>query len=222
MRAAERIDGRIMQRSEPIKKRYPLVIVSAMLMLLGACAAPPPRPHSEASPTQLWQARRMALREMSDWGVAGRIAVKQGRKAWQAHIIACWHADGAYTLEFLSLFGQQLARLEAVPGAVTLYLSGGRRFTAHDPDQLLKAQLGWSVPLQGLASWVRGLPVADRPVVRELDQAGRITRLSQQGWAITYPRYRDDMPQKLDFRRQNLRLQLVVDRWLARAQCSSR
>jgi len=174
----------------------------------------------------LWQARQSVLKAMSHWGVSGRLAVKQGRKAGQEHIIACWHADGTYSLEFLSLFGQLLARLEAAPVAVTLYLSGGRRFRAHDPDQLLQAQLGWSVPLQGLASWIRGLPVVGRPAVRELDQAGRITRLNQQGWLITYPRYQVvksvDMPQKLDFRRQDLHLQLVVDRWLKGAQCSSR
>ena len=203
--------------------RRKIIGCAILPVLLVSCALPPPVIRKTADPVRLWQAREVMLGRLANWGLRGRIAMKQGRKAWQTHVIACWREGDGYRLDFLSLFGQQQARLEGVPGAVTLYLPKAKRVTARDPDQLLKAQLGWSIPVRGLRSWIRGLPVGSLPADRVLDQAGRITRMDQQGWSIEYRRYtvfeHVDMPKMLIFRRDELRLQLVVDRWLSAEQC---
>ena len=81
---------------------------------------------------------------------------------------------------------------------------------------MLNQALGWSVPIESMRAWLLGLP-ASRADSYTLDPQGRLLTLDSQGWTIEYKRYNDkdgfNLPSKLELRRSELTLRLVIDQW---------
>jgi outer membrane lipoprotein LolB len=190
-----------------------------LLLGLAACApqptAPPPGA-SPASPEALWQRHRERLAALHDWRVAGRLALQTEADGY--HGTLDWRQHGErYAIRVNAPLGQGAVELAGGPTGVVLSRGPDQRYAARRPEGLLEAHLGWRVPVQGLAYWVRGLPRPARYAERELDAQGRLTRLEQDGWRIELRRYRTvqgvDLPDKVFLTRPGLAVRLVVQRW---------
>jgi outer membrane lipoprotein LolB len=100
---------------------------------------------------------------------------------------------------------------------VTLIDSDAHIHTARDVDALLAQVTGWDLPVSGLHYWVRGLSAPGSAVRVTLDRQGRLQRLAQSGWEITYQRYQhiagNDWPAKLKLVHNDLDVRLVIDQW---------
>ena len=86
----------------------------------------------------------------------------------------------------------------------------------------LEQALGAPVPLASLRYWLLGVPDPDPALVAEESLElgeGRLATLRQAGWEIAYPRYapvagsRLELPQRIEVRREGLRLRVWVDAW---------
>jgi outer membrane lipoprotein LolB len=97
---------------------------------------------------------------------------------------------------------------------------------AADAEELLYRYTGWRLPITNLNYWVRGVPVPDLPAIRELDDAGRLKTLRQQGWEVQYQEYvrfeGHELPNRLTLTYTPVRVtaelpamevRLVIDRW---------
>ena len=87
----------------------------------------------------------------------------------------------------------------------------------------MRQELGWSLPVEGLRSWVLGLPAERSVAVPAFDTEGRLARLSEAGWRLEYLRFEPqvggvELPTRLNLERGDLRVKLVVDRWQRLAQ----
>ena len=167
---------------------------AATAVALGGCAALPP----PAAPPQ-------------GWAFEGRIALNRGEDGVSGQLD--WRHDAARDeLRLRSPLGQTVARIVRDPAGVTLE-TGEATHHAADAESRTQASLGASLPLSGLAWWVRGQPDPARPH-RADPPAGPPTRLWQDGWTIDYrDRFADGLPRKLDARRDDLHLRLLVERW---------
>lgn len=102
-------------------------------------------------------------------------------------------------------------------GSVTLWKSTKQHVTASTPEQLLKREMGWNLPIRNLFYWIRG---AIAPGKRQVtfNQFGHVATLQQSGWSIKYSHYTMvdgyDLPQKLLLSRPGIRVTLVIKRWL--------
>ena len=67
-----------------------------------------------------------------------------------------------------------------------------------------RGQLGWSIPVENLSWWVRGIQAPGQADQRTLGEGGSLSFLSQSGWDIEFGRYRDvqgfSLPLKLTAR----------------------
>lgn len=148
------------------------------------------------------------------FALSARLGVRQGEQGFTGGLI--WrHEANADEIRLHTPLGQMVAELDLHPTRAVLRLAD-RVVEADEIGELMTKELGWSLPLAGLADWVRGLPRAQVPHVAERDLSGRLSRLEQDGWEITYQAYQEEplqRPRRLVMKNADLELRLVIDRW---------
>ena len=149
------------------------------LALAGCASLPPPRVTEAplaAADTPFVLGGRISARR-GDAGVAGSIS-------WR-------HGPGHDAIELSTPLGQTLAKLEGNAREATVQLQDGRVETAPTWRALTEKAFGVTIPVDGLATWIRALPRPDAPFSVERDATGRVSVLRQDGWNIVYA-YADD------------------------------
>jgi len=201
----------------------PVVLVPLLALLLAACATQPPRtlaPGQIAAAETAQQAREAALRRSPDWSFTGRLAVSAGRNGGSGRIE--WRQTGSnFDVSVSAPVTRQSWRLSGdARGARLEGLEGGPR-TGADAATLLREATGWEIPVVALADWVRGArSPALGPARLDFDADSRLRRIEQGGWIIdyTWPGKASGtgaMPARLDARRGEARVKLVIDDWIA-------
>lgn len=150
------------------------------------------------------------------WKINGRISLTRGEQGWHAGLDWETQADH-YRLQVTGPLGQGALQVTGDAAGVTLIDSDAHIHTARDVDALLAQVTGWDLPVSGLHYWVRGLSAPGSAVRVTLDRQGRLQRLAQSGWEITYQRYQhiagNDWPAKLKLVHNDLDVRLVIDQW---------
>ncbi len=90
--------------------------------------------------------------------------------------------------------------------------------TADDPETLMRENLGWSIPIEGLHYWLLGIPDPRSPIATlGLDNKGRMTDMEQAGWRIQVRGYMHtgdvELPAKLFLYTPRMHVRLAVQRW---------
>lgn len=143
---------------------------------------------------------------------SGRLSAKHGSEAAAANFR--WlHAPGRDELTLTTPLGSTLAQLSGSAGEVRLALPDGRSAQAPDWEALTANVLGAPIPVRGLASWVRASPHAGSAHSAELDGAGRVAVLRQDGWEIVYGYGDGRQPRTLRLGYPNTEIRLVLDRF---------
>lgn len=187
----------------------------ACTLLLGACRGVEVR---DAGPGMdvAFQQRVAEVSAFEQWGFSGRLSLDDGEEGGSGTLR--WSAEGAITqLDFRGAMGRGAWQLHIAPQAATLMEADGSMQTAPDVGTLLRDRIGWHIPVDALAWWVRGLEAPGAPVVRELGAGGRLVMLEQFGWVIEFGRYQSAngllLPARLEARRGDYRIKLAVGRW---------
>lgn len=193
-------------------------LLAAVFLLLEACATVPSPSVPPGVPAELlWQQRAEQLQALDDWSFNGRAAVS-GEGIESRSVRVHWlMSGGRYEVAFLSVLGQRLAELAGDAAGASLRLSGEEPRHAPTPEALMESALGWTAPVRSLRYWVRGLPAPDAAGPLELDPAGRLIRLEQDGWQVAFERYAAtgglELPRRLILTHPQLRIRLLVDEW---------
>lgn len=207
-----------------------LALAAVLVASLSACATRPPTamlpPGQDAAAEIAQQARESALREQDRWSLAGRIAVSTDGKGGSGRID--WRQDGpSYEVALSAPVTRQGWRLSGdAAGALLEGLDGGPR-RGPDAALLLRGATGWDIPITALAQWVRGARAEEMgPAQVAYGLDGRLSRLEQGGWTIGYvwpdpaPDETDGanadtpvLPARIEARRDQARVRLVVDEW---------
>lgn len=198
--------------------------IAAACLLLAACAGRPVReapPVAEAAELATQEAREAALRGIGHWSLAGRVALANGGRGGSGRLD--WRqAGGESTVSLSAPITRQSWRLVAGPAGATLEgLEGGPR---HGPDaaELLLRSTGWRIPVEALPAWLRGARAPGLgDAVLAFGDDGRLARMEQGGWTITYERWGLPpasgagvaLPHRLEAVRGDARVRLVVDAW---------
>jgi outer membrane lipoprotein LolB len=193
-------------------------------LLCYSCAAPPPRPPASQL-QQLWQVHESALLPIQHWELRGRLAVRTDERGGQASLT--WKRDAAqHSIRLNGPLGRGVVRVTQDANGAQLQDAEQRVFHAASAEELLYRYTGWRLPLANLNYWVRGVPVPDLPATRELDDAGRLKTLRQQGWEVQYQEYVQadgyDLPNRFtliyapeqaSLEMPAMEVRLVIDRW---------
>lgn len=206
-------------------RRLRFAAAAFVALALASCASQAPRealPPVAGDPQQHQQQREVALAAAPDWGLAGRVALSNGRDGGSGRID--WSQQGAnYTVALSAPITRQSWRLSGQPGAARLEgLEGGTR-EGSDASALLLEATRWQIPVQALSSWVRGAGADEGTfgaVEMQFSKDGRLSRLQQGGWQIDYADWRQvagatsELPHRLNAVRGDAKVRLVIDQWL--------
>jgi outer membrane lipoprotein LolB len=133
-----------------------------------------------------------------DFELAGRIAARYGKESFTGNI-AWRHAKGGDELLISTPTGQGVAQIVRQGEAVLLKTAEPREYRASDAESLTERVLGFPVPLEGLADWVRGRPSPG---------------LEGRGWRIEYQEYDEQRrPTRMRLTYQGIELRLAISQW---------
>ena len=198
--------------SSPRVSRGKRGALAAVLLLAGCATVPVPidREHANAS----WALRRPQLEQIDHFTLQAR-ASAGGALSGSANLL--WrqhpqdfdlHVSGPFGVGALSLAGnERRVRVR----------SKEQDFVTDDPERTLRENLGWTLPITRLRWWVLGLPAPNSSVTIDLDSAGHVTTLTQDGWVLNYDAYQPvgslDLPRRMLLSREDLRIRVAIDAW---------
>lgn len=164
-------------------------------MFLGGCATPAPIERAE----RVYTGRFAAVIGQGD-----------SRESVSGRFTFAVRSDGT-SVDLASPFGNTLARVWATHGRATLTAAQAdgamTTWEGANPEVLAESVLGWSLPVNGLESWIAGQPVPDRPA-QVMPPEGKLRQIDQDGWIITIEeRFDTGDPRILTFARAASTLQ---------------
>lgn len=198
-----------------MRSRYGFGVSAVLILALSGCSTLPRTP--TATRETYWRQHQQAVLAHRIWSFDGSFGLRVGHRGWSAGLH--WVQSGEpFHIEIYGPLGRTLAVLAGQPGEVSLIDERGKSYRASSSIALMRRVLGWSLPVDGLRYWVRGLPVPGQVVTsRRLDGRGRLTRLSQDGWNIQYSDYNydtaDARPTRMVMAHGDLHLTLVIAQW---------
>lgn len=196
-----------------------LAAASAVL-LLAACATAPPLDSEQRLRAPLYEQRLARLEPIGSWSLEGRLAVRDEADGGSGSLR--WQQDGGSSrMDFHGALGRGAWRLVADPGGAELAFADGALHRAESIDALVHGQIGWAVPVESLAWWVRGLAAPGKVQGRRLDEEGRLSELRQDGWRVEFGRYGEvagpgggiAMPLRMTARQADRTVKLAIRSW---------
>lgn len=188
----------------------------AVAVLPAACATVPPSEQMQRARVPLYEQRFAQVSALDDWSLEGRLAISDeadggsGQLRWRQQ-------DGRTHMDFHGALGRGAWRLEADPTGAELQLADGSLRRADSVDALVRAEIGWRVPVESLAFWIRGLAAPGPLEHRQLDEQGRLNELGQDGWRVEFDRYTEvgsiSMPVRMTARQDDRTVKLAIRKW---------
>ena len=151
--------------------------VSVCALLLASCATidQSPKPTQSIAPGAAFE-------------IVGRISARHASEAAAANF-RWMHSFDRDELEFTSPLGQTIARMDGDSRGARLLAADGSAISAENWSALTERALHFPLPVEGLASWIQGLPRAGSMHTSEAGAGGLPAVLRQDGWEIVYQAY---------------------------------
>ena len=146
-----------------------------------------------------------------EFHVLGRIAARYAGDGFTGNVD--WrHARNGDDMLIGTPLGQGVARIVREGEAVQITTANGREYRAPDAETLTEQALGFRLPLEGMADWVRGQATAGARTV-STSPDGTIRVLEQNGWRIEYLSYEGGRPKLMQMQYPGVQLRFVVTEW---------
>ncbi len=140
-------------------------------LFLGGCAVQPTRTDTDMA-----------------FAADGKFGIKDDENGYSARFSWRHYQDG-YDIEVWGPLGQGRTLLRG--DVERMQVRRGDEILAQGaPEQVMAANLGWSVPIAVLPAWIQGFPSTTLPHAGAvLDDLGRYTAFDQAGWRVSLQRY---------------------------------
>jgi len=197
-------------------KRALLLLFAAALTQAPGCGTVQPLDAEQAARLPLYEQRAARLGSQDSWSLEGRLAISDDSDGGSGFLSWQQQPDSS-RMDFHGALGRGAWRLMAGADGAELEFADGRLYRADSIEDLLRGQVGWQVPIEALAWWVRGLAAPGKLQQRVLDEEGRPSLLQQAGWHIEFGRYAmvagEAMPARMTARQQDRTVKLAVKKW---------
>ena len=193
-----------------------LFALSVASCVFTACTPVPTRPLESPAFAQAYQTRFGQISLLDQWTLDGRLAISNGKDGGSGNLL--WQNNAGITrMSFRGALGKGAWQLQTEENGVRLELANGTVHHAASVAELVLKQVGWKVPVDALAWWIKGLAYPDKWDSRSLDENGRLTKLRQFGWDVDFSNYGQSdgywLPRKLTARRGEYSVKMAVRSW---------
>lgn len=187
----------------------------SLLLMLSACSGVSVKPGQPAN-WKAYEQRAGRLADVSEWSLAGKIALNDGDQGGSGRLNWVNRPDSA-ELDFHAALGRGAWNLKINPDYAVLTEADGETLSARSVNSLIQQRMGWPVPVEALQWWIRGLAAPGVVEQKTVDPEGLLVHLEQFGWTVNFSRYDLGpgiaMPKRLDASMDDYRVKLAVSRW---------
>lgn len=179
--------------------RWAAVCCAAATVLASGCITAPVRAPA-ADPHKAFEHRVKEMDAIRAWQVRGRLAVKTNKRGDTFNMF--WRRDGDnHKISLYGPLGSGGVVLTQDKQGATLVDSKHKTYHGPNAGELLYEVAGWRVPFKSLQYWLLGVMAPGSDYTVKLDEWGRLTELTQNGWRIRFLAYDydngRDLPRKL-------------------------
>lgn len=190
------------------------------LFFLNACVTVTEHklpPDSEIAQQAAWELHRVTLENIHSWNLKGRVAGKSNDEGFRTGVR--WQQNQQmFNIDLHGPLGRKVAVITGDDKKVELNTSKGEHYSAADSEALMQELFGYSLPINGLRFWMRGIPDPEqRYASLELDEMGRLKQLHQAGWIIEFNRYHESdpaLPAFIKLSNSTLNANIKIDKWI--------
>lgn len=191
-----------------------LIIGLAVVIIIGGCVSPRDR-IGEALEVE-WLERRDLLRQLDDWRMEGRIALRTGSDGYNGTL--SWEQmDDLLDFRFRGPFGFGGFRIHGDLDRLRIKTTSGEELLMTDPEAEMHDRFGWSLPVYSMRFWIVGVSDPGMTADETVDDEGMLLELSQNGWDVSFDGYRVEdgllLPKKIVMESGDVRIRVVADRW---------
>ncbi len=194
-----------------------LIWLSVLMFVVTACATTTGTdsytPINSIEQQRITQLRRTNLEPINTWNIKGRLAITYADDGFTAGLNWKQYKD-QFTISLIDPLGRTAARLNGNDIGVEL-AAQGKTYKARNAAELMRANLGWALPLDSLYHWSKGIPDPNHSLTAVgYDTVGRPITLIQDGWQVDFKRYSNDevlaWPRHISIIRPDFKAKLVI------------
>ena len=197
--------------SKAVKILFSLLLLS---FLLSGCSL---KPRTDG-PILTAQQRLDRIEQLQHFELTAAMGIRSptdtisGRLHWQQQ------ADD-YQARMNNSFGISIFRLDSSAGSTRLQVRG-EDYQASNSSELMLALTGWSLPLDDMPLWLKGL-AGSNASAKEYDELDRLIAFTLQDrsgyhWQVRYERFFSDslaLPRNIKVQSDDIRITLVIWSW---------
>ena len=165
-----------------------------------------------------WSSQRARIDALKHWNISGKIGIKTPDDTSSGFID--WHQQNqAYQIKISGALGLGATYIDGKPPYVSVKSAGKEEFTTTNPDELLKEQIGFAMPLTELQHWVKGLPAPGSDFKMTYYPDGTPNTMKQNDWDLTFSKFKNHQPEnillpgKIVVSGQGYRITLIAKTW---------
>lgn len=156
------------------------------------------------------------IANINSFKLSGRIGIQMQGYGLSGPIQ--WHhSEQTDDIDLYSPLGSKVAQINKTEDGVTLIGQDGKIYKAQDTESLTQSTLGWRIPFTNLSDWVIGRPAKGIASNLSWDDTGKLSKLTQDGWEISYMEYQSQnnqaLPSKINLRNSKMNVRLVIENW---------
>ncbi|MFN2166352.1 MAG: lipoprotein insertase outer membrane protein LolB [Anaerolineae bacterium] len=193
-------------------RRLPIIVATAVVMAAGCATPVPQRPFTELDAAE----RRDMLRDIAEFRMEGRLALKTGRRGYSGTVSWDQNED-VVDFRFRGPFGFGGFRIHGDAERLRVKTTGGDEFLLTDPEREMTDRFGWSLPVYSMRYWILGVSDPEVPADEAMDDEGLLNKLEQAGWRVRYDSYDEShglmLPRRMEMEHGDVRIKVMADRW---------
>ncbi len=186
-----------------------------LISLLSSCATKPKVEHASLN----WQQQVKLMKQISNWTLKARIAVKKGNDNNSSSINWQHHKD-TQRLKFYGALGTSYGELYQNKDRATLTLSADEIYEANSLDALVDRVLGYPLPISHLDKWLLAMPSSEIDSQIIYGAMGFPRKFKYKQWTIEYNKYKRfsgfkglTLPSKLKITDGQISVRISVRGW---------
>lgn len=200
--------------------RFSSLLMLSLLVFISGCSQFSSKEQlSGSGKVDSWQSHKQQITPLDAWQISGKLGIRSQQESGSAVLFWLQRQD-YFDIRLSGPLGQGSTRLTGRQGAASLEIANRGTFQANSAQALMQEQLGWSLPVENLLWWVRGLPAPHSKSQVTLDNNSLLAQLEQDNWLIEYLGYRSEnglqLPERIKLSGAGLNITLVVKEWQAR------
>ena len=191
-----------------------VLVVSFLLLQLSACASLVNKQSSSSSDFSQVN-NNINVSAQRNWGVVGRVSIKQENNAWLANID--WqHDEVVDELVISASLSGVLANIRYQEKQIIVETQDGVQVLKN--NDALQRVVGFNPPINYLKYWARGLVVPNVELLNDTGLVKERREFEQAGWRVQLSKYRQVsdiwLPHSVSVKNKRLNIKLAIEQWL--------